>query len=233
MRSVGFAAVIFMLISLGPAVAQEGQKTGVFGVDVTVGTVGIDTFEENEFAFMVAPSYTILSPCARPNPPKWCEIRIYIPIIRIPGPYPDPWVRILIELPGPGPGPDPRQLEVGPTWIVTPSVEILRSGVEHGLVEHGWVPSLFLGAGFQHDSGETTEIAGLGAFRTAPTNSPAITYGGALNYRFRAGAALRLEVRGVTAFMDTMDVVGPQGSLTLEGGTMTSVFLSAGGSFRF
>lgn len=214
-----------------PEQPSEETPRDHFSVDLAAGWVGIGGFEETEAVFEVTPAYTIVDLCDRPNPPLWCHIRVALPLIRIPGPFPDPWKKFFSE--PPVPFPDPELLEVGPSWIIAANLEVSRRGWTLG-ENHLWRPSLFLGGGFQHDEGQTTEVSDFGAFRTTSVTSPLVTYGAALTYAFNERRSLRLEARGLTAFMDTMDVFGPNGaSFTAEGGTMTSLQLTVGATIGF
>ena len=60
-----------------------------------------------------------------------------------------------------------------------------------------------------------------------------MTYGGALSYRFSEQATVRFEFAADTAFMDSMDIVGPKDRITLEGETMTSFRFLAGVRYAF
>jgi hypothetical protein len=95
-------------------------------------------------------------------------------------------------------------------------------------------PSLFLGVGFIAEEGQTTEIAGVGTFRTGRSNSPAVSYGAGLAYGLSNRTALRAEARAVTSFMGSMSIEGPGGqSFPVEGGETTTVLVTAGLDLRF
>ena len=195
---------------------------------VAAGVAGIDTLDTIRGSYSVALHFATF-PCnrSRPRIPRWCyDLRV--PVWRIPGRWPDPWKK---RLPFVDPQPQPNlrlsDLDVGPSWIVTPEIEVRFSP------ESRWSPSLFLGTGFVVEDGQTTRI-GQDVFRTTRTTSPAVSWGGALTYGFSDRVGLRLEARGLTAFTGQMQVFGPNGQqFTSEGGDVNTIFGSAGLTFSF
>jgi hypothetical protein len=214
-----------------PVEAEEEHHETTIRLDVAAGIAGIDTFDSIRATYSVAMNFGLF-PCLRepPQRPNWCyDLNLRIPIWLIPDPRPHPWQEPLVFLGDPHPEPNVRlsDLDVGPSLIVTPEVEV-RFNSQSRLV-----PSLFLGTGFVVEDGHTTRI-GQEVFRTTRTTSPAVSWGGALAYGLSDRVAMRFEVRGLTAFLGPVQGFGPRGQqFTAEGGDVTTIFSSAGLTFHF
>ena len=218
-----------LIFDVSPVMAiDEPDTEPALRFTVAGGIASSDSYDVIRGTYSVAVSLST-SPCdrSRERIPRWC-LDLRVPAWRIPGHWPDPWKK---RLPFGGPDPKPSlrlsDLDVGPSWIVTPEIEGRFSPKSR------WSPSLFLGTGFVVEDGQTTRM-GQEVFRTTRTTSPAVSWGGALTYGFNDRVALRLEARGLTAFMGQMQVFGPgEQQFTAEGGNVTTLFSSAGLTFNF
>ncbi len=126
-------------------------------------------------------------------------------------------------------GPLSRDLELGSTLILAPSVEWTSCR------RTCFRPSLFFGAGLRYDRGSSVLLEDLGTFETEGSTSPVVTGGMAWNVPVVSPKlTLRLEARFLTTFYDSIQVRGPgAGLLKVEGGELTSAMLSFGFRKRF
>ncbi len=262
LTTLGLAA--FLMFGLA-ADASAGEQTREwdFELGVGAGMFGIDGFENNELGAFVTPRYEWR------NPDWTWQIAFEWPIIHIPEPRllpcPCPGPRCPWPCPGPGcpwpcPGPGcpwpPKPcssdtcppeyfIEVGPTWIGTPSLSWTRRP------ELRFSPSLFLGLGFQYDSGKTTFLPNGEQVYTDSTISPVVTCGLALNVRLWSRTVAYAEaryMRNYTAdkrltrtdaltearYTDDMEMPGPDGlTVTLESPTMDWLAFNLGVRYTF
>ena len=211
-----------------PARPGTDDPRGGLELDAAVGVVGIDEFESNRLAVVVAPRVPL-------HQAERYSVALSVPVIAIPSTWNDPWR-------GPLPCSDPpcppdleptdlpqvnaNDLMVGPGLAVLPGPEVTFSPGRR------LQPAVFAGVGFVHEEGRSTSFEGKGTFRTTDNTAAALTYGGALRLSLSPRTSLRFEARGITSYMDHMTVLDPSGNeLFLEGGRVTSVLISAGLTF--
>lgn len=206
-----------LLATATPATAAEAlrEDTG-FSIEFATGVVGIDGLDETQAAVAVIPRW------CRDVWRNWC---IWIDIWWIDGPWPDPWRGVLLVNDVPVPV---SSLDVGPGLMLAPAFEY-RFQPQARLT-----PSLYFGAGVQFDEGATTNVAGVGDFRTESTTSPVAIFGGALTYDLNQRSALRFGLGGSVLFMGDMDITAPDGSIfNVDGDDNFSSVLSVGVDVRF
>ena len=143
----------------------------------------------------------------------------------------DPWgTRPPIIINGPTPRPDPEpwnqfqlnELELGRSLSFTPCM-----GAAIDLNDRLSF-SLFVGGGFQHTEGNSTELAN-GTFRTTNSTSPLFAFGANTRFRLGGRAYAKVEFQGITTFEGDMDVIGPEGSIaTFEGGSLIAPMFGVG-----
>jgi hypothetical protein len=233
--SVLSVSALLLLISASPLPAQKGQVKG-FSLDLSAGLVDVDAFDSHREAFSLTPRWKVASF-------ERLDVVVPIRLLRITHAYhPDPNVRPhvpnlcsicpaccaspCIDCPPMMLGFD--ALEVGPTWVLTPSVELVyRPGARLR-------PGFFVGGGVWREGGRSTDVEGLGTFRTSHTTRPVATYGLNLTNNVSDRLSLRLEAGAFTAFGGTTKVTTPTGQkVSFEREDVTSGLVSLGLGFSF
>lgn len=237
-----FVCVVLSSFFTGSLSAQEVNldepRIRPVKLTLSVGALTMVDFQNPESIYSISIDW-VPDVCLLPNPPRWCwEVRIETGFI---DPRPDPWINptiggILPDITNPGfIDPVPFEslvlgdLEVGPGWMINPSVGIITP-----LRNDKITTTILLGGGVQYDQGRETSITDLGTFEVQPTTNLLVSYGANLSIALSETISAEANLKGITYFMDDLYVRGPDGSLALfTGSAMRMIQSNIGLGFHF
>lgn len=190
--------------------AGDAQR---FHLDLAAGIATVADFGDAEAFVSVTPRWRLTGDAKR-------TLELTLPLLWIPGSHDasglDP-LEVPFDL-------RPQGTEIGSSLVLAPSLEwtFCTAGC--------WRPSVFVGAGVRQDRDRRTRFGGGERRDLDDVESPVLTLGFAIHKPLNRKLTLRLEARALTTVYDdeTFFVDAAGVPVSLDGGAVTSLWLSAG-----